>query len=133
VAKHYDAEVELVDERGEVVAIVPPIRTPYPTEIGYKNSDSLVALVDRVEHTRVLSPIAAERLLNEMLPARHNHQMSAEVVKAYMYQMYKRWDDVFERYGLPPRFFKKVEGGSATSTTPVAIDQGFTDDEIEPL
>jgi hypothetical protein len=134
VAKNYDAEVDLVDEHGNVVFVVPPISLPYPTEIGYKNSDAIATLIDRVEHTRALSPPAAERLLSEMLPARHDYQMTSETVKNYRTEAMRRWDALFDRYGYPRRFFK--DGGAVntenTSSSQPA-KQELADDDIETL
>lgn len=131
IAIHWDSEVDVI-ENGKVIATVPPLRLPYPTEIGYGQRQAISGIIDTILGIERMSPVAAEKQLPKLLQARHEiamkHPQVVEHLKAYR----KRWDKLFVKFGLPPRFYKDTQP-QAVVTTAAPASMELDDEDYEVL
>lgn len=130
VAVHWDNEVDVI-ENGKVIATVPPLTLPYPTEIGYGPRQAISGIIDSILALERMSPIAAEKQLPKLLKARHDIAMKHPEVVKHKEAFHKRWDQLFVQFGLPPRFYKDVQKPVVQEAAPVT--QELSNEDYEDL
>lgn len=126
-------EVDIL-RNGELLYVLPPLLFTYPTEHTYDSSRSLSTISSNADGTRSVSPIAAERYLTETLAKHLESVLESDVGVRTRNAYMRRWDEIWVRYGLPPRFGKYLGDDAVvveTETKPEVEQPAFEDyDEL---
>ena len=114
-------EVEIVNG-GVVVAKVPPILAQYPTEAKYHASRAMSKISDDIGHCLDVSPIAADKLIQSVLPTHFSSIETSPQLLETKQHIRDAWDALYVYFGEQPPFNKE--------TAPVTENQKAPDKEV---
>ena len=100
-------EVEIV-HGGQVVTKVPPILAKYPTEAKYHASRAMSKISDDIGHCLDVSPIAADQLIQSVLPTHFSSIESSPQLKETKQSIMDAWDSLYRYFGEQPPFNKET-------------------------
>jgi len=111
--------VDIVDG-GKVVARVPPILAEYPSETKYHNSRAMSKISSDIEHCMDISPIAAEKLIDSVLPAHFSSIDKSDKMNITKQTIRDAWDSLYLFFNESPPFSKNNEKQPGKQSKPIA-------------
>lgn len=114
------AEVDVVDQKGEVVYSVPPIYNTNILEIANRKAGQSVAdIFQQYELRRAGVPAAANAYLNQNLADKSREMVIGQIDEN---SVAGRWNSIMSRYGIKPTAEAEKAGGTSKPAQPADDD-----------
>lgn len=114
------AEVDVVDQKGEVVYSVPPIYNTNILEIANRKAGQSVAdIFQQYELRRAGVPAAANAYLNQNLADKSREMVIGQIDEN---SVAGRWNTIMSRYGIKPTAEAEKAGGTSKPAQPADDD-----------